>query len=110
MPGASYTIDNGTIEKPGWSFTYSTRLAYYPFNPKAAIVGEIFGSAGETGTLPEYKIGIRWEPNQYVVFAITYGQEFSDNNGAGFEIGGMFFSPPFLCLGGCDKVKKKPAM
>ena len=110
MPGVSYTIDNGTIDNPGWSFTYSTRLAYYPFNPKASIVGEIFGSAGETGTLPEYKLGIRWEPNQFVVFAITYGQEFNGNNGAGFEIGGMFFSPPFLCLGGCNKTKNKPAM
>lgn len=105
MPGASVTREYGSEDKPGWAFTYSTRLAWYPFSPEASIVGEVFGSAGKTGTIPEYKIGLRWEPNPYAVLAITYGQEFTGTKGAGFEIGLMLFTPPFACIGPC-KVKK----
>jgi hypothetical protein len=106
MPGASMTIDYGQEEKTAWAFTYSTRLAWYPFNPQTSIVGEVFGSAGETGTIPEYKIGLRWEPSQYAVFALTYGHEFNGSLGAGFEVGIMLFTPPFACLGGCNKKRK----
>ena len=34
--------------------------------------------------------------NQYAVFPLTYGQEFSGSNGAGFEIGVLPFTPPFF--------------
>lgn len=107
MPGTSMTIDYENQGKEAWAFTYSTRLAWYPFGPKWSAVGEVFGSAGETGTIPEYKIGARWEPSQYAVFAITYGQEFRGTNGAGFELGVMLFTPPFACFGGCNAKKKK---
>src|SRR5688572_10173210 len=83
MPGASMTIDYAQNKKTGWAFTYSTRLAWYPFNPTTSIVGEVFGSEGETGTSPEYRIGLRWEPSKYAVFALTYGQEFKGSLGAG---------------------------
>ena len=109
MPGSSVTINYGDNKTAAWAFTYSSRVAWYPFSPKLSFVGEVFGSAGETGTLPEFKVGPRYEPNQYAVFALTYGQEFGGNNGAGFEIGVMLFTPPFACLGGC-KVKKPPVL
>jgi hypothetical protein len=41
--------------------------------------------------VPEYKFGWRWEPSQYAVFALTYGNEINGNNGAGFEFGVMLF-------------------
>ena len=106
MPGASVTSNYGNDKTSAWGFTYSTRLAYYPFDYKWAVVGEIFGTEGQVVAIPEYKIGVRYEPTQYVVYALTYGQEFADNKGAGFEFGVMLFSPPFVCLGGCDKKKK----
>ena len=101
MPGTCMTLNYGPDKITSWSFTYSTRLAWYVFGPKLSVVGEVFGSTGESGAIPEYKAGFRWEPSQYAVFAITYGQEFNGNNGAGFEFGIMLFSPPFVCFGGC---------
>jgi hypothetical protein len=105
MPGASMTRNYGEEHTTAWAFTYSTRLAWYPRSPQWSIVGEVFGSAGKTGSIPEFKAGFRWEPSQYAVFAVTYGQEFGDNNGAGFELGIMLFTPPFACLGGCREKK-----
>lgn len=107
MPGASTTVNYGEDKTTAWSFTYATRLAWYPIGPKGSIVGEIFGAEGQAPALPEYKIGLRWEPSQYAVFAVTWGQEFRGNNGAGLEFGVMLFTPPFVCLGGCGKTKDK---
>jgi hypothetical protein len=111
MPGVSLTRNYGTEETNAWAFTYSTRVAWYPWYPKSAkwaLVGEVFGSAGQTSGKPEFKVGPRYEPSQYATFALTYGQEFGGNEGAGFEFGVMLFTPPFACLGGCgDKKKKK---
>jgi hypothetical protein len=106
MPGASVTRNYGQQETTAWGFTYSTRLAYYPFDTKWSAVTEVFGTEGESKAIPEYKVGIRWEPSQYAVFAVTYGQEFNGKEGAGFELGIMLFSPPFVCFKGCDKAKK----
>ncbi|WP_046370624.1 hypothetical protein [Flavihumibacter petaseus] len=106
MPGASMTIDYGNEGKTAWAFTYSGRVAWYPFSPTASIVGEVFGSAGKTGTIPEYKAGLRWEPSQYAVFALTFGDEFSSGHGAGFEFGIMLFTPQFACFGGCQPKEK----
>jgi hypothetical protein len=107
MPGASVTKNYGQNETTAWGFTYSSRVAYNPFDPRWSIVGEVFGTEGEQTAIPEYKIGIRWEPSRYAVFALTYGQEFTDNDGAGFEFGVMLYTPPFACFGGCNKAKKK---
>jgi hypothetical protein len=106
MPGATVNHNYGQTKTTAWGFTYSTRLAWYPFDPRWSVVGEVFGTEGEAESIPEYKAGIRWEPSQYAVFAITYGNEFNGNNGAGFEFGIMLFSPPFVCFGGCHKAKK----
>ena len=101
MPGASLTVDYGDDGHAAGAFTYSTRLAWYPMNPTWSIVGEVFGAEGGTRTIPEYKIGLRWEPSQYAVLALTYGQEFDGSSGAGTEFGIMLFTPPFACFGGC---------
>jgi len=107
MPGVSMTRNFGAQETTAWNFTYSTRLAWYCFGPELGIVGEVFGAEGEAEAIPEYKIGLRWEPTQHFVLAATYGQEFGGTNGAGFEVGIMIFTPPFACIGGCDPTKKK---
>jgi hypothetical protein len=106
MPGASVSKNYGTDQTTAWGFTYSTRLAWYPFDPKWSAVGEVFGTQGGNEAIPEYKAGIRWEPSQYAVFAVTYGKEFKGSEGARFEIGIMLFSPPFICIKGCNKAKK----
>jgi len=102
MPGASVTKNYGEEETTVWYLTYSTRLAWYPTSPKWAVVGEIYGSAGDLNVKTEYRAGLRWEPDQYTNICLTYDDEFGGNYGGGFEIGLMIFSPPFFCLGGCD--------
>jgi hypothetical protein len=95
MPGASVTRSYGGEEDWTGAFTYSTRLAWYFLNPETSVVGEVFGAEGKAEAIPEYKVGLRWEPNQYAVFALTYGEEFDGQNGAGLEFGIMLFTPPF---------------
>lgn len=107
MPGASVTRNYGKDEITAWSFTYSARVAWYPFDQKWSAVGEVFGTEGQNVAIPEFKAGIRWEPTPYVVFAVTYGHEFNGSSGAGFEVGAMLFSPPFACLGGCVQKGEK---
>jgi hypothetical protein len=106
MPGTSVTVNYGQEETTEWAFTYSTRLAWYPKGPKWSIVGEVFGTEGGVTSIPEYKFGLRWEPSQHAVFAVTYGHELNGSEGAGFEVGIMMFSPPFLCFKGCKPKKK----
>ncbi|HEX5132695.1 MAG TPA: hypothetical protein VFX92_09435 [Candidatus Krumholzibacteria bacterium] len=98
MPGASYSRSRGADSDGGWAFTYSTRVAWYPRNMETSLVGEVFGAEGDVRSIPEYKAGIRWEPNLNTVVALTYGHEFDGDLGAGFEIGVMLFTPPFLKL------------
>jgi hypothetical protein len=106
MPGASMTRNYGPDETTAFNFTYSTRLGWYPFNPQTSVVGELFGKVGESTTPAEYKVGFRWEPSPYAVFAITYGNEINGKDGAGFEFGVMLFTPPFACLAGCGAQKE----
>src|SRR5262249_19505327 len=87
MPGASVTRNFGENKEVAWEFTYSSRVAWYPTDPTLALVGEVFGSEGEMHSIPEYKLGLRWEPNQTAVFALSYGQEFNGSSGAGWEFG-----------------------
>jgi hypothetical protein len=103
MPGANMTMNYGEEDETAWAFSYSTRMAWYPLGPKTSIVAEVFGALGKAESIPEYKAGLRWEPSQYAVFALTYGQEFNGTNGAGFEFGIMLFTPPFACFSGCNK-------
>ena len=108
MPGISSTQHYDTSKGSAFGFTYSTRVAWYPVNDKTSVVAEVFGAEGGIKAIPEYKVGVRWEPGKYSVFALTYGQEFSGTNGAGFELGVMLFTPPFACLGGCITKKTTP--
>jgi hypothetical protein len=103
MPGASATLSYPHDGEVAWAFAYSTRLAWYPFSPKLAVVGEAFGSAGQAFVSPDYKAGIRWEPDVYTNIALTFGGRFDGDRGAGAEIGLMLFSPPFFCIGTCQK-------
>jgi hypothetical protein len=102
MPGASVTRDYGEKEETAWAFTYSSRLAWYPMSPKLALVGEVYGAEGKAEINPEYKAGLRWEPNANTNIAFTYGGRFDGSHGAGFEFGVMLFSPPFACFGRCQ--------
>jgi hypothetical protein len=98
MPGFNAKVEYGSDESTVWAFTYTTRLAWYPISPEWSIVGEIVGAEGEGTSSPEYRVGLRLEPNPNVVFAITYDDEFSGDNGAKFEVGAMLFTPPVFCL------------
>jgi len=103
MPGVSMTSNFGEDESVAWSFTYSGRVAWYAWSPTTSIVGEVFGSEGQATAIPEYKLGLRWEPNPSVVWAVTYGREFAGDgsNNAKFEAGLMLFTPPIWCFRGC---------
>ena len=62
------------------------------------MVGEIYGSAGDLDVDTEFRVGLRWEPDQYTSIAVTYDEEFGGSQGGGFEIGLMLFTPPFFKL------------
>lgn len=96
MPGALVDLDYGNNKETAWGFTYNTRVAVYKVIPQTAIVAELYGTEGQAYSKPEYKVGLRWEPNSFIVPAISYGACFDGSPGAGFEIGIMIFSPPFL--------------
>jgi hypothetical protein len=96
MPGAMVDFDYGNNKETAFGFTWSTRLAVYKIIPKTAIVGELYGSEGDAYSKPEYKVGLRWEPNDFIIPAITYGACLDGSKGAGFEIGLVIFTPQFL--------------
>jgi len=96
MPGALVNFDHGNNNETAWGFTWSTRLAIYKIIPKTAIVGELYGTEGKAYSKPEYKVGLRWEPNSYILPALTYGACFDGSPSAGFEIGIIIFTPQFL--------------
>jgi len=98
MPGLSLTKQYGDSTETVGSFTYATRMAWSPASPKWALVGEVYGAAGASEAEPEYRVGLRWEPSQYAVFALTFDDEFHGTNGAGVELGVMLFTPPFAKL------------
>jgi hypothetical protein len=98
MPGASVTKAYGDIESTEGAFTYATRMAWYPTSPELSLVGEVFGAEGAAESKPEYRVGLRWEPSPYSVFALSYDDEFHGENGAGVEFGVMLFTPSFCGL------------
>ena len=99
MPGASVSTDLGANSTSAAIFTYTSRLAWYPKSPTWSLVGEVVGAEGEGTASPEYRVGLRLEPNPHAVFALTYDDEFDGDNGAGWEIGMMLFTPPFFGVG-----------
>ncbi len=103
MPGASATLSYPRDGEIAWAFTYSSRVAWYPFSPKLALVGEVFGSEGQAVVSPTYRAGLRWEPDARTNIALTYAGRFDGAQGTGIEFGIMLFSPPFFCIGTCRK-------
>ncbi|TFV95823.1 hypothetical protein E4S40_06265 [Algoriphagus kandeliae] len=96
MPGAMVDFDTKDKNQTAWGFTWSSRLAIYKVIPKTAIVAEAYGTQGQASSPAEYKIGLRWEPNDFIVPAISYSSQFRGGYGAGLEIGIVIFSPQFL--------------
>ncbi len=96
MPGAVVDFDTEESNNTAWGFTYSTRLNIYGIIPKSAIVAELYGTEGRTYSRPEYKIGLRWEPNDFIIPALTYGNNLSGTGAAGFEFGLVIFTPQYL--------------
>jgi hypothetical protein len=96
MPGALVDFENGNDKEIAWGYTWSTRLAIYKIIPETAIVGEAYGTEGQAYSKPEYKAGLRWEPNDYIIPAITYSSNVEGGLGAGLEIGIVIFAPQFL--------------
>jgi len=95
MPGVMYNHQYGPNDESTSGFSYSTRLAIYKIIPQSSIVAEVFGAAGDAEADAQYKAGVRWE-SKYVVAAFTYGDGLEGNDGAGFEIGIMVITPPYL--------------
>ena len=52
MPGVSVTKEFGENMELAWGFTYSGRVAWNPWSPKWSIVGEVFGTEGQTTAIP----------------------------------------------------------
>jgi len=96
MPGAMVDFDPKDSDKAAWGFTWSTRMGIYKIIPKTAIVVEAYGTQGQAASPAEYKVGLRYEPNDYIVPAITYSSQLQGGYGAGFEIGIVIFAPQFL--------------
>lgn len=100
LPGVIANLDQGPSGDTAWGFTYNARLAVYGVVPSSALVGEVYGTAGEAYSEPGYRVGIRWESPRWVVSA-TYANAFDGSGGAGFELGIMYFTDPRFCIGGC---------
>lgn len=91
LPGATVNFDHKQRNKTAWGFTYSSRAAFYNIIPQSALVGEVFGTAGEARAPISYRAGIRWESPKWILSA-TYSTAFDSSFGAGFEIGFMYFT------------------
>ncbi len=89
-------IDNDEWE---WGFTYSTRLAVYKVIPRTAIVGEIYGTAGQINSGTEYNLGFRWEPQQQLNLSLTWGDSFDGSRGPGIQLGMLLYTSRFICKG-----------
>jgi hypothetical protein len=91
LPGFTANFDHKQSAKTAWGFTYSSRVAIYKIIPHTAIVGEVFGTAGDAQSPLGYRAGVRWESPKWVI-AGTYSSFFNGFSGAGFEIGILFFT------------------
>ena len=102
-PGAVVNTDYEGSGEVKYGFQYATRLALYGVIPKSALVGEVYGTAGDAFVEGQYRVGIRWEPSESVgAVALTWSQGLDGSVSQGLEIGVVIYSPRFLCFGGCD--------
>ena len=95
LPGATVNLDHKQSNSTAWGFTYSSRLAVYKVIPHTALVGEVFGTAGEANSPFSYRAGFRYEQPRWIL-AATYSSSFDGVSGAGFEIGLMIFTNPLF--------------
>ncbi len=65
--------------------------------PHSALVGEVFGTAGEEHTLPQYRGGVRWESSKLIT-ALTCGRGFDGAGGPRWELGAMYLTDPMLAF------------
>lgn len=100
-PGVVLNTSYGDGSEIAWGFLYSTRVAVYGIVPSSALVGEVFGTAGGAHAQPQYRVGVRWEPSDTFVGALTWSHGFESARSGGAEIGILIFTPRFLCSGGC---------
>lgn len=96
MPGGLVNFNHEDKSETAWGFTWSSRLAIYKIIPKTAVVAEIYGAEGTASSPTEYKVGLRWEPNDYIIPAITYSSNIEGGYGAGIEIGIIIFTPQYI--------------
>lgn len=97
-PGFSANYGNA-FDGTAWNFTYAARIAWIKGLGNWSPVAEVFGAEGDAGSDPQYKAGLRWEPNDNFRFAVTYGGGFGDHDGAGLEVGVILVTVP--CKEGC---------
>jgi uncharacterized membrane protein HdeD (DUF308 family) len=100
MPGVLYNDDLDGTGEGAWGFTWSSRLAIYDIIPETAIVGEVFGTEGDAESPATYRFGLRYETEKWILSA-TYSDAFDGSQGAGFELGLMYFTEPRFCLPRC---------
>ncbi len=105
LPGATVNLDNEQSGNTAWGFTYSSRAAFYGVIPKTAIVGEVFGTAGEAKVNPVYRAGLRYESPKWI-WALTYSDAFGHGEGAGIELGFMYFTDAIFCNKKCREKAK----
>jgi len=95
MPGVMVNLNQDHEDEAAWGMTWSSRLAVYDVIPQSAIVGEVFGTAGEAYAPPSYRLGVRWE-SEKLILAVTYSDAFNGSGGAGVEVGLMFLTDPWF--------------
>ncbi|WP_104734290.1 hypothetical protein [Hanstruepera ponticola] len=91
LPGATVNFDHKQTGNTAWGFTYSSRLAVYNIIPQSAVVGEVFGTAGQANAPFSYRAGVRWESPRWIA-ALTYSNAFDGSYGAGLEMGLMCYT------------------
>ena len=84
-------FDRGGSGETAWGFTYASRVVAYGIIPQSALVGEVFGTAGEVSSPASYRAGVRWESPKWVI-AGTYSSAFDGESGLGFALGVLYFT------------------
>jgi hypothetical protein len=100
IPGVTLNLDMDQENDAAWGMTWASRAAVYKVIPHSAMVGEVYGTAGEAYATPSYRAGVRWESSRVIV-AATYGNSFTGSGSPGFEIGGFVLTNQIFCLGKC---------
>lgn len=103
LPGGTVNLNHKQTGNTAWGFTYSSRVAIYKIIPQSAVVGEVYGTAGQAKSPLSYRAGVRWESPRWIA-ALTYSSAFDGSYSAGIELGLMCYTN---ALFGKNKHKKK---